>query len=140
MADVYDASEIIDKALVTNKALPYYLHPPDTGYIPTPAGTFQSGDIAGTVYGWLDQDPARNRNTLWWIFYPGATGDYYYMPHHSGDFNIDVLQSQGAQTEADKNAAEQTWYEKILTQVLPVVAISVLGAALIRGYFSSKKN
>jgi hypothetical protein len=137
MAEVYDVGEVLDKALVTNKRLPYYTSPPNVGYNPQPAGYFDAGENAGTVYSYLDADPTKNRSTLWWIFYPGTFGSYYYMPHHVGDFNIEILEGQGAESEFDKNA---TWYEKVLKQVLPVVAIAILGGALIKGYFSSKSR
>lgn len=137
MSDIYDVGEVIDKALIANKRLPFYLDPPHAGYNPPIAGYFDAGTTAGTVFSYLAQDPSKNRTTLWWIFYPNSMGRSYYMPHHEGDFNIQALEDQGAESEHDKNNPD-TWYEKVLKQVLPIVAISVLGAALIRGYFSRK--
>jgi hypothetical protein len=138
MPDIfYSADEIIDKTLVTTKALPYYDGVPTAGYQPKQLGVFQAGVSAGQVYSWIDADPSQGRNTIWWVFYPGVYGHYYYMPHNTGDFDISALVEQGAQSEADKNNPA-TWYEKILSQVLPVVVIAVLGAAAVKGYFSKK--
>ena len=138
MNEIYDAGEVVDRTLITKKALPYYSSPPQAGYIPKPAGTFPAGTAAGMVYSYLPVDPAKNRTTLWWMFYPGGLGgSYYYMPHHEGDFDIQSLRDQGAESEDEKNNPKE-WYEKVLGQVLPVVVIAVLGAAAIKGYFARK--
>lgn len=139
MADpIYDASDIVDKTLVSEKELPYYNGVPDGTYFPQRLGTFPKGVVVGTVYSWIDADPAENRPQLWWMFYPGSSGGYYYMPHDSGSFDLDALAQQGVKSEQEKNAEAATWYEKILTKVLPVVAVTVIGAAAIRGYLSRK--
>lgn len=137
MADIFDAGDIIGKSLITNKALPYYTSAPSAGYNPPIAGTFGAGITAGVVWSFLAPDPTKNRSVLWWIFEPNMSGHYYYMPHHEGDFNIQALQDQGVETEHEKNNPD-TWYEKVLKQVLPIVAISILGAALIKGYFNKR--
>ena len=139
MADpiLYDAGDVLDKVLVAAKTLPIYdSYPP---YTYKQIGIVNKGDTAGVVYSWISQDFTQNRPTLWWMF-EGSDGHFYYMPHHSGDFNIDVLQAQGVQTTAEKNAPEQEWYQKILNQILPVVVIAVIGAAAVKGYFSSRKQ
>lgn len=133
--EIYDASEVIDKNLITLRALPYYDGVPSGGTPPKQLGTFPAGANAGMVYSWIDPDPSKGRPDLWWMFYPGVYGRYYYMPHHQGDFDPKSLEQQGATSEDDKNS---TWYEKLLKQILPVVAITVIGAAAVRGYFSRK--
>lgn len=136
MADIYDVGDVIDKILVTEKPLPYYDSYPPWSY--KQLGTFPAGATAGKVYSWIDADPASGRQTIWWMFY-GANGTYYYMPHHPGDFNVDVLQSQGVLTDDQKNNPP-TWYEKVLGEVLPFIAIAVIGAAAVKGYFSTRKQ
>lgn len=141
MADpIYDAADIVDKTLVAEKELPYYNGVPDGAYMPVKLGTFPAGSVVGTVYSFIDADPAKNRPQLWWMFYPGSSGSYYYMPHDAGHFDLDALAQQGVLSEEQKQTQNATWYEKILSQVLPIVAISVLGAAFIRGYFTSRKQ
>ena len=144
MADpIYDASDIVDKVLVAAQDLPYYDGVPSGIYFPKKLGTFSKGVVVGTVYSFIDADPTKNRPQLLWMFYPGSSGNYYYMPHESGFFDMDALSQQGVETIEQKNTADQTWYEKLLGQalgkILPVVVITVIGAAVVRGYFSSRK-
>lgn len=139
MADpIYSAADVVDKTLVSAKVLPYYDGVPRGTYQPKQIGTFPAGVVVGTVYSWVDADPAQNRPQLWWMFYPGSSGSYYYMPHSSGSFDLNALAQQGVLSEEQKNAQDETWYEKVLNKVLPIVALSVIGAAVIRGYLSRK--
>lgn len=135
----YSADEVVDKNLITLKALPYYDGVPSSGVQPKQLGIFPAGANAGMVYSWIDPDAAQGRPDLWWMFYPGSYGHYYYMPQHSGDFDPNALAQQGAVSTEEKNNP-QTWYEKILSQVLPVIVIAVIGAAAVKGYFSSRKQ
>lgn len=135
---IYSASDIVDKTLVSERDLPYYNGVPDGAYFPQQIGIFSKGVVVGTVFSWVDADPAKNRPQLWWMFYPGSSGSYYYMPHDSGAFDLDALAQQGVLSEEQKAAQAQTWYEKVLTKVLPIVMVTVLGAAAIRGYLSRK--
>lgn len=137
---LYDPSDFIDKTLVAKIDLPVYDGYP-TSYHPNPSkiGTVKAGATAGVVYSWIDSDPANNRPQIWWMFYPGSSGgSYYFIPHGAGYFDLTAIEEQGIQSEEQKNQQPETWYEKILSQVLPVVAISILGAAAIKGFFSSR--
>jgi len=137
---LYDAGDLIDHTLVAKIDLPVYSSYPTNGYPATKIGTVKAGDIAGKVYSFISPDVADGRPQLWWMFYPGSmSGGYYYIPHGTGYFDINSLVEQGIESELQKNQEPQTWYEKIISQVLPVIAITVIGAAAIRGYFSSKK-
>lgn len=140
MGDIYSAAEVIDKTLITKKALPYYDGVPELGYTPKQLGTVPAGESAGTVYSFIDADPGENRPTLWWMFYPRSSGQYYYMPHHEGDFDLQSLIDQGAESEAEKNKDDLTWYERLTQQILPIVAITVIGAAAVKGYFSRRSK
>lgn len=131
------ADQVIDKNLITDRALPYYDSYPTLYYQPKQLGIFPAGANAGQVYSYIEPNPAQGRPDLWWMFY-GSGNSYYYMPHHAGDFRLSDLQQQGAQTTLDQLTAESTWYEKVLKQVLPVVAIVVIVGAAVRGSFSRK--
>jgi len=144
MADpIYDASDIVDKVLVAAQDLPYYDGVPSGTYFPKKLGTFPRGAVVGTVYSFIDADPTKNRPQLWWMFYPGQSGSYYYMPHASGFFDMNALSQQGVETVEQKNAQDQTWYEKLLGQALakliPAAVVTIIAAAAVRGYFSSRK-
>lgn len=141
MADpIYSAADIVDKTLVAAINLPYYDGVPSGTYMPRQLGTFPAGSVVGKVYSYIDADPTQNRPQLWWMFYPGNLSDnYYYMPHDAGFFDKNALAQQGVLTEEQKNQAPATWYEKVLQQVLPVVVITILGAAMIRGYYSNRR-
>lgn len=141
--DLYDAGQVIDKTLIAAGEVSVYSGVPRAGYMPTKIGTVQAGDPVGIVYGYINADVSDNRPNLWWMFHP--TADWkkpYYAPHAGGLYDVGALRQQGvlslteqAQKEADAN---EPWYEKILGQVLPVVAITFIGVAFIRGYMSRK--
>ena len=138
MSDTYSADQVIDKFLKTTKALPYYANVPDGSYTAKQLGTWPAGTYAGRVFSWIDADPAKGRPDLWWMFYPDSNGVYTYMPHRSGDFDIQSLRDQGALSDQELNNPD-TWYEKVLKMALPVIAIAIVGGAAIRGYFSRGK-
>lgn len=139
----YSADEIVDKTLFTKKSLPYYDSVPSKYNTATVIGTIGAGLAAGQVYSYIDADPYENRDTLWWMFYPGGlSGNYYYMPHRQGDFDMAKLEAQGVLSEEQKRIAEadanKKWYEKLFDKALPAVVIAIVGAAAVRGYLSRK--
>lgn len=133
---LYDPGDLLDKVLQTSRALPVYDSYPPYSY--KQVGTLPAGTLTGTIYSWISADPTKGRDTIWWMF-NGSSGNYYYMPHHPGDFDVDVLGEQGVQSTEQKNTPEPEWYQKILSQVLPIIVIAVIGAAAVKGYFSSRK-
>lgn len=142
---IYSAEDIVDKTLFALKDLPYYDSVPSSYSAPRVIGVIDAGTPAGQVYSWIDANPVQNRDVLWWQFYPsGFSSQYFYMPHHKGDFDMQALAAQGVLSEEEKRAAEaeanKTWYEKLFDRVIPVAAIVILGAAVIRGYFSKKPD
>lgn len=143
MPDIYDVSQVVDKTLTALKELPVYDGYPSTGYTPKQIGVVRGGYPAGIVYSWINADPAQNRGTIWWMFYPATEyGNYYFIPHNKGWFDIAALREQGVITVEEEQEQEETknreWYEKVLDRVLPVAAVALLGAAAIRGFFSSR--
>lgn len=136
---LYDAGDIIDKTLRAKVSIPVYDGVPTAGYFPNKIATIAAGQTAGTVYSYIDADPTNNRYGLWWVFYPGSVASsYYYMPHGEGYYDIDTLTEQGVLTVQQKNTEPDTWYMKLLKTALPVIALTWLGAAAIRGYLSRK--
>lgn len=135
-SNLISADQVVGKTLFTLKALPYYDGVPSPGYSPKQLGVFPANTSAGVVYSWIDPDVGRP--DLWWMF-EGNYGTFYYMPQHPGDFDPNKLIEQGAVT-ADQQNNPKTWYEKLLSQVLPVVVIAVIGAAAVKGYFSRKAS
>ena len=144
MSDIYDVSQVVDKTLVAAKDLAVYDGYPTKTYTPKQVGTVRAGYPAGIVYSWINADPGSNRGTLWWMFYPAtSSGSYYFIPHNKGDFDISNLREQGVITVEEQQTAEdeqnKEWYEKVLDRIVPIALVAVLGAAAIRGYFSSRK-
>lgn len=145
MADgIYSAGDIVDKTLFTLRDLPYYDSVPSAYNTPKVLGVIDAGTPVGQVYSWIDADPGQNRAALWWQFYPsGFSNRFFYMPHNKGDFDMEALQAQGVLSDQQKAAAEaeanKAWYEKLFDKIVPVGAVVILGAAVIRGYFSNRK-
>lgn len=143
MPDLYDAAQLLDKTLIAAAEVNIYDGVPRAGYMPTKIGTVKPGDPVGIVYSYLNADLAQNRPQLWWMFQPASNWSKpYYAPHAGGLYDVGALRQQGvlSLTEQAKKdaAANEPWYEKILGQVLPVVAITFIGVAFIRGYMSRK--
>ena len=134
---LYDAGDIVDKYLIAKVNVPYYSGVPGHGTY-SQLGTFPAGSTVGQVYSYFEANPAVGRNTLWWMFYPGGVGRYYYVPHQANSFDVGALTDQGVVSEAAKIKEPETWYEKVLSQALPVIAIAIIGAAAVRGYLSRK--
>jgi len=145
MADpIYSAADIVDKTLFMEVDAPYYDSVPSKSNVPKILGYAKAGTPAGQVYSWIDSDPYNNRPQLWWMFYPGSTGKYYYMPHSKDVFDLDALEQQGVLSDEQKAALaaadNQTWYEKLLNQALPWIAVIIIGGAAVRGYMSRKNG
>lgn len=143
MADgLYSAGDVVDKTLVAAMDVPIYSSPGDHQ---KPIGTVKKGQPVGIVYGWLDPDPAKDRSVLWWIFWPrGNSTAYYYAPHKTEYYSLQALIDQGVLTDKEKQAQKdeenKSWYEKLADKAIPVILISVLGAAAIHGFFSARKS
>ncbi len=143
MGDLYDAGQVLEKTLIAAKDLPIYSsYPTLSNPTPLKTGLVKSGNPAGTVYSYIDADPTQKRDTLWWVFYPVGSGNYYYMPHHKGDFDVSTLNQQGVISVEDQIKQQQEdnkpWYQQITDKVLPIALIAILGGAVIRGVLSKK--
>ena len=137
---LYDPSTVIDKTLVAAKDLKVYQFPPDKTLPAVEAGIVKAGNPVGIVYGFLNPDPARNRSTLWWMFWPASgLSNVYYAPHNENDFDLSALRQQGVisvkeQIEEEKKKKEnenKEWYEKLFDKAVPLIVTVVLGAAAI---------
>ena len=143
--DLYDVRDVVDKTLTAKIDIPVCDSYPTTGYTPKQIGIVRAGFPAGIVFSWINADPGEGRSTLWWMFYPATTyGDYYFIPHNKGWFDVANLREQGVITiEEEREQEEESnkpWYEKLSDKLLPIIVITVLGAAAIRGYFSNRKQ
>jgi hypothetical protein len=141
MADVvYSAAEIIDKTLIAQMQVPVYRFPNDREQ---PIGYIQKGQPVGIVNAWIAADPTHDRTGLWWQFYPTNNySSFYYAPHKAEYYNIGALKEQGVLTEKEKEEAkkdeDKEWYEKLAEKAIPVIVITVLGAAVIKGLLSQR--
>jgi hypothetical protein len=143
IGDLYDATQIIGKTLVAATDVPVYSLPPSANQNAVQIGIVKQGNPVGVVYSYLDADPSQNLTTLWWQFYPASNwSGYFYAPHQSGLYDVAALQQQGvlSLTEQAKQQEEanKPWYEKILDQALPVIALTILGAVAIGAYIKRK--
>lgn len=144
MADIYDVSQVVDKTLTAVKEIPVYDSYPTAGHTPKQIGVVRAGYPAGIVYSWINADPGQNRGTIWWMFWPATDGgNYYFIPHNKGWFDIAALREQGVITVEEEQQQEEEenkeWYEKVLDRILPVAVVAILGAAAIRGFLSARK-
>ena len=144
MSDLYNANDIVDKTLIALKRLPVYTDVPRSGSIPKAAGYTTPNQPIGVVYSYINADPIQNRGTLWWMFWPGQNygGNYFYIPHNVGDFDVSSLKQQGVLTLEEQRELEEQknkeWYEKIVDRIIPVGVAVILGGAVIKGLLSRK--
>lgn len=143
---VYDADAIRDKTLIAAKDVTIYNGIPYTSYNPKTIGIVKAGNPIGVVYSYVDADVSNNRQTLWWVLWPGSAygGQYFYVPHHKGDFSVDALKQQGVLSVAEQIAkdeeANKPWYQQIADRIIPIGAGVVIAAAVIRGVLSKKNQ
>lgn len=141
---LYDPGKILEKTLVAAKDLTVYQSVPDKWTTKSQLkklGIVKKGQPVGIVYSWFNPDPVKNREKVWWMFYPATayTGEYYYVEHNEDDFDLSALRQQGVisvaeQIEEEKEKEEdedKPWYEKISDKIIPVVVTLGIAIALI---------
>lgn len=131
----YSASQIVGQTLIAKTSVTAYDEPFDNA---TVVNSFSPGQTVGVVTSWEDQDVADGRSVLFWQFIDG-NGNFYYVPHYVGEFDIQALADQGAQTVAQQTQAAadankstlQLTIEKYLPWAIGgVIAVLALGAVL----------
>lgn len=131
----YSAGSIIGKTLVAKRAVTAYNLPADNA---SPVADYDPGDTIGVVTSYLEANPAAGRSYFYWQFM-SYDGNYYYVPHHSGDFDIGSLQDQGVLTTQQQQAAaaevNKSTIEKIVDQYAPwlvggIIAVPLIGVLL----------
>lgn len=144
MSDLYNADNVVDKTLIALRRLPVYSDVPRKGSNPPIVGYTTAGKPIGIVYSYITADPTQNRSTLWWMFWPGTGygGQYFYIPHNVGDFDVNALKQQGVLTLEEQRQQEEEankeWYEKILDRIVPIGVGVIIAGAVIKGVLSRK--
>jgi len=147
-SDLYSAGDVLDKTLYALTVVPIYDGVPDGTYKPTQIAHVNSGQPVGVVYSWIDADPSKNRNNIWWMFYGSADGKYYYAENVKGYYDASALQAQGVLTVEQqiqaKQEADKPWYTQLSDKLIPTIAGVVIGSVLItavvHGVFSKRSN
>lgn len=137
--EIFNAGDILNKTLIAKVGVPVYRQPVDGS---KPFGTVKAGQPVGVVYAWLDPKPPE-RAGLWWSFYDGFNQTYF-TPHKENIFDVNALRQQGVISTEEKVQEEQEkedlenlpWYERLIKKYGTTVVLALLGAAVIKGYFS----
>jgi hypothetical protein len=131
----YNAGSIIGKTLVAKRAVTAFNLPSDDA---SPVADYDPGDTIGVVTSYLEANPSAGRSDFYWQFMD-YNGNYRYVPHHAGDFDIGSLQDQGILTtqQQEQAAAEanKSTIEKIVDQYAPwlvggIIAVPLIGVLL----------
>lgn len=143
---IYNADDLIDKTLIAAKDLAIYNGVPTKTYTPKEIGIVKSGNPVGVVFSYVEADPTNNQPDLWWIIWPGQTygGQYFYLPHHVGDFSVDAIKQQGVLTPEEKAAAadeaNKPWYQQVVDKIIPIGVGVIIASAVIKGLLSRKSQ
>ncbi len=152
--DLYSAGDVLDKTLYALTTVPVYDGVPDGTYKPKQIAHVNSGQPVGVVYSWIDADPTKNRNNIWWMFYADQglgisdTNKYYYAENVKGYYDANALQAQGVLTVEQQIQQQQEqdkpWYLQLTDKLVPTIAAVVIGAvaitAVVHGVFSKRSN
>lgn len=129
---VFNAGAIIDKTLIARKKLTVY------NSAGLPVGFVASGQPAGIVYSYLEPKPGV-RDRLTWQF--ALNGNFYYIPHELGAFDISSIRKQGVYTLDElynqglekQDQESRGWFAKLLGLPSAASAASGLGNVLLTG-------
>lgn len=129
---VFNAGAIIDKTLIARKKLAVY------NSAGLPVGYVAAGQPAGIVYSYLEPKPGV-RDKITWQF--SLNGNFYYIPHELGAFDISSIRKQGVYTLDEiyqdqlKKEDEESrgWFAKLLGLPSAASAASGLGNVLLTG-------
>lgn len=143
----FSIDQLIDKNLQALSNVPIYNRANDSA---SPVTTIAAGNSVGTLYSWLDANPLEGRNETWFMFAASPDqmsfadyGGFYYVPLHSGYFDVQNLIDQGtltvAQATALANAAAptlMTYISKYLPWILLTVGVVAFGKEFIKDKIS----
>lgn len=143
--DLYSAAQVIDKTLMAKVRVPIFNRVPDNTHtqVPQEIGFASPGSPVGRVFSYIEADPTRGRQNLWWVFWPVSNFEgYYYAEHKPGNYDVSALRQQGAISVKEefekKDDADKPWYEKFIKQYGPWVVGLAVGTAVIRGLLSRR--
>ena len=128
---VYSADQIVGKTLIAKAKVTLYNLPYDDA---APIGSVQPGQTVGIVVSWLDADPSSGRSRLYWQFVD-SSGNFFYAPHYTGEFDVQSLVDQGALTAGQITQAAADAHKSVFQQEIekyaPWLIGSVLGIAVL---------
>lgn len=145
--ELYNVDDVVDKTLYAKSRVPVYDNvPPQQRNL---VGYVEPGNPVGVVYSYLAADPTRQRQNLWWMFYPASNySNYYYAEQVGGYYDVEALRQQGVISIEEKQQKEDLenlpWYEQLLVKygkpILIGGVVALLAGSAIKGYFSRPKS
>lgn len=142
---VYSAADIVGHNLVAAKNVFAYKFPLDNSQV---LGQFTDRQNIGIVAGYVEADPAKGRNYLYWLFNDVYGQPAFWVRHSADSFHYDSFTQEGLKDVAtqleEENLKNLPWYERLIKQYGPALLIGigviVVSSAGVKGYFSRSRK
>lgn len=127
----FSAAEVIDKTLIAKRNVKVFLKYPNSNEFYNVSANQEVGRVSSYIY-------PNDKSTIWWQLYPKKKNspDAYVM-HNPGDFDVESLIDQGAQTEDQKNKGKDFEYY-VKKYAAPLVVFTGV-IAVFREFIKSNK-
>jgi hypothetical protein len=123
------ASDIVGYTLFAQEAVELKTIPRDSA----PAiETVFPGATVGVVTGWVDQDLAQDRASLYWMLDDGAGGTLW-AKHEKGLYDLEALKEQGVITETVPD-----WF-RYVQKILITVLVGYGVTQVVKTYINTRK-